>query len=110
MVVCMSRRICVDLYEELVLLRPEWHSEDDTQGQVKIVMTGSASDPLEWQGHIRNKGKREALAKRFRDAQDRSRWCLFVTCGSPDLMRQACIPCMWTSRCAGMVSCRPLPV
>jgi len=70
MIVCMSRRICVDLYEELVMLRPEWHSEDDTQGQIKIVMTGSASDPLEWQSHIRNKGKREALAKRFRDAQD----------------------------------------
>ncbi|MCY4041471.1 MAG: type I restriction endonuclease subunit R, partial [Gammaproteobacteria bacterium] len=70
MIVCMSRRICVDLYEELVILRPEWHSEDDTQGQIKIVMTGSASDPLEWQSHIRNKGKREALAKRFRDAQD----------------------------------------
>ena len=70
MIVCMSRRICIDLYRELVRLRPDWHSEDDTQGAVKVVMTGSASDPLEWQPHIRNKPRREALAKRFRDAAD----------------------------------------
>ena len=70
MVVCMSRRICIDLYRELVSLRPDWHSEDDMQGAVKVVMTGSASDPLEWQPHIRNKPGREALAKRFRDAAD----------------------------------------
>ena len=54
MVVCMSRRICVDLYRELVQLRPEWHDDDDTQGQIKVVMTGSATDPQEWQQHIRN--------------------------------------------------------
>ena len=70
MVVCMSRRICIDLYRELVSLRPDWHSEDDMQGAIKVVMTGSASDPLEWQPHIRNKPRREALAKRFRDATD----------------------------------------
>ena len=70
MVVCMSRRICIDLYRELVSLRPDWHSEDDMQGAIKVVMTGSASDPLEWQPHIRNKPRREALAKRFRDAAD----------------------------------------
>ena len=70
MVVCMSRRICIDLYRELVRLRPDWHSEDDMQGAIKVVMTGSASDPLEWQPHIRNKPGREALAKRFRDATD----------------------------------------
>ena len=68
MVVCMSRRICIDLYRELVSLRPDWHSEDDMQGAVKVVMTGSASDPLEWQPHIRNKPRREALAERFRAA------------------------------------------
>ena len=68
MVVCMSRRICTELYRELVRLRPDWHSEDDMQGAIKVVMTGSASDPLEWQPHIRNKPRREALAKRFRDA------------------------------------------
>ena len=70
MVVCMSRRICVELYEELARLRPEWRSEDDAQGAIKVVMTGSASDPLEWQEHIRNKQRREALAQRFRDPDD----------------------------------------
>ena len=62
MVVCMSRRICVDLHNELVRLRPDWRHPDDDQGSVKVVMTGSASDPLEWQPHIRNKPRREALA------------------------------------------------
>ena len=70
MVVCMSRRICVDLYDELVRLRPEWHDPDDASGRVKVVMTGSASDPAGWQSHIRNKPRREALAKRFRDSGD----------------------------------------
>ena len=70
MVVCMSRRICVDLHRELVRLRPGWHHEDDDQGSVKVVMTGSASDPVEWQQHIRNKPRREVLANRFRDPDD----------------------------------------
>ena len=70
MIVCMSRRICVDLYRELVRLHPEWHDDDDAKGKMKVVMTGSASDPPEWQQHIRNKPRREALAKRFRDDGD----------------------------------------
>ncbi len=70
MVVCMSRRICVELYREIVRLRPDWHDEDDARGQIKVVMTGSASDPVDWQLYIRNKGAREALAKRFRDPGD----------------------------------------
>ena len=70
MVVCMSRRICIDLYRELVRLRPDWEHLDDDQGAIKVVMTGSASDPPDWQPHIRNKPRREALAKRFRDAGD----------------------------------------
>ena len=70
MVVCMSRRICVDLYRELVRLRPAWHADDDAAGAVKVVMTGSAADPPAWQPHIRNKARREALARRFRDAVD----------------------------------------
>ncbi len=70
MIVCMSRRICVDLYSAIVKLRPEWHTEDDEKGAIKIVMTGSASDILEWQPHIRNKPRREFLAKRFKDAND----------------------------------------
>ena len=70
MVVCMSRRICVELYRELVRLRPDWHHEADEGGGLKVVMTGSASDPADWQPHIRNKSRREALANRFRDAAD----------------------------------------
>ena len=70
MVVCMSRRICVGLYRELVRLRPDWHDEDYARGAIKVVMTGSASDPPEWQQHIRSKARREALAQRFRDPAD----------------------------------------
>jgi len=70
MAVCMSRRICVDLYNAIVALRPDWHDGDDTKGAIKVVMTGSASDPEDWQGHIRNKSRREALAKRFKDPAD----------------------------------------
>jgi len=70
MIVCMSRRICVDLYNAITALRPEWHDDDDLHGVVKIVMTGSASDPLEWQTHIRSKARREDLAKRFKDPKD----------------------------------------
>ena len=70
MVVCMSRRICIDLYRELVRLRPGWHDDDDAEGSIKVVMTGAASDPVDWQPHIRNKARREDLAKRFRDPND----------------------------------------
>ncbi len=70
MVVCMSRRICIDLYRELVRLRPDWAHEDDGKGRIKVVMTGAASDPLDWQPHIRNTPRREAMAKRFRDPDD----------------------------------------
>ncbi|MEX2529843.1 MAG: type I restriction endonuclease subunit R [Gemmatimonadota bacterium] len=70
MVVCMSRRICVELYQRIVALRPDWHSEDDERAVMKVVMTGSASDPLDWQPHVRNKSRREALANRFRDPAD----------------------------------------
>lgn len=70
MVVCMSRRICVKLYDEIVKLRPDWHSADDNAGAIKIVMTGAASDPQEWQQHIGNKARRDLLAKRARDPKD----------------------------------------
>jgi len=70
MVVCMSRRICVELYREIVKLRPQWASDEDERGALKVVMTGSASDPTDWQPHIRNKTRREALANRFRNPQD----------------------------------------
>ena len=70
LIVCMSRRICVDIYNAIVKLRPAWHGEDDTRGKIKIVMSGSASDELSWQPHIRTKKAREALAKRFKDPND----------------------------------------
>jgi len=70
MVVCMSRRICVELYREIIRLRPSWASDDDDKGSIKVVMTGSASDPADWQTHIRNKPRREALANRFRASAD----------------------------------------
>ena len=70
MVIGMSRRICVELYNEIVALRPEWRHDDDDQGIIKVVMTGSASDPVDWQGHIRNKPRRDTLRERFRKAED----------------------------------------
>ena len=76
MIVCMSRRICVTLYRELVGLRPNWHHEDDDKGGLKVVMTGAASDPPDWQPLIRNKARREALANRFRDPGDPLRMVL----------------------------------
>ncbi|MFO0750879.1 MAG: type I restriction endonuclease subunit R [Myxococcota bacterium] len=70
MVVCMSRRICVALHDALVALRPAWRGTGDDDGAIKVVMTGSASDPTEWKDHIRTKAKREALAQRFKDPDD----------------------------------------
>jgi type I restriction enzyme R subunit len=66
LVVCMSRRICADMYDAIVKLRPDWHSNDDARGTVKVVMSGSASDELSWQPHIRTKNAREAMAKQFK--------------------------------------------
>jgi type I restriction enzyme, R subunit len=70
MAVCMSRRICVALYDHIIKLRPDWHSTDDAKGAIKIVMTGAASDPLSWQQHIGNKKRRDLLAKRARNPDD----------------------------------------
>jgi type I restriction enzyme R subunit len=70
MIVCMSRRICVALYQHIVGLRPDWHSDDDNEGKIKIVMTGSAADPQAWQPHIGTKGRADLLAKRAKDAKD----------------------------------------
>lgn len=68
MIVTMSRRIAIDLYNAITQIRPEWHDEDDSKGQIKVVMTGSASDPLEWQQHIRNKIRRTRLAERMKQS------------------------------------------
>ncbi|QYS91084.1 type I restriction endonuclease subunit R [Flavobacterium covae] len=66
----MSRRICVDLYDEIIKIRPDWHSDDETEGTIKVVMTGSSSDPLNFQPHVRNKPKRKALGERLKDPKD----------------------------------------
>ena len=70
MIVCMSRRICVALYDQIIRLRPAWHSEDDDSGVLKIVMTGAASDPQKWQQHVGGKARRELLAKRAKGPED----------------------------------------
>mgnify|MGYP000893325601 CR=1 FL=1 len=70
MIVCMSRRICVALHNEIVRLRPDWYSPEDDKGAIKIVMTGSASDPVGWQEHIRNKDRRKAIGNRLKDPKD----------------------------------------
>ena len=70
MVVCMSRRICVALYGEIIRLRPDWHSDDKESGGVKIVMTGAASDPQEWQPHVGGKAHRDLLARRIKNPND----------------------------------------
>lgn len=70
MIVCMSRRIAVELYAEIVKIRPDWHSDDDAEGGIKVVMTGSSSDPLDFQPHIRNKQKRKAIGDRLKDPND----------------------------------------
>ena len=70
MVVAMSRRIAIDLYKEIVALRPDWHNDDLMAGKIKIVMTGASSDPAEWQKFIGTKASRETLAKRMKDKND----------------------------------------
>lgn len=78
MIVVMSRRIAIDLYNAIVQIRPDWHSEEDDKGLIKVVMTGSASDPLEWQQHIRNKVRRMRLAERMK--QNDSSMKLVIVC------------------------------
>jgi type I restriction enzyme, R subunit len=70
MVVAMSRDICVQLYDEIVKIRPEWHDPDPERGAVKIVMTGSASDKAALQPHIYSAQVKKRLEKRFKDPQD----------------------------------------
>lgn len=67
MIVCMSRRICVDMYNTIIKLRPDWHSDDDNVGRIKVIMTGSSSDELHMQPHIRNKKRRKAIGERLKN-------------------------------------------
>jgi len=70
MIVCMSRRICVELHAQIIKLRPHWYDADDDKGMIKVIMTGSASDPLAWQEHIRNKPRRKTIGDRLKDPTD----------------------------------------
>ena len=70
MIVCMSRRICVALHNEITKIRPHWHDSADDKGTIKVIMTGSASDPLDWQEHIRNKPRRKSIGDRLKDPKD----------------------------------------
>ncbi|MBI3651774.1 MAG: type I restriction endonuclease subunit R [Acidobacteria bacterium] len=70
MMVCMSRRICVDLYNAIIKLRPAWHHDEDDKGFLKVIMTGNASDALDWQPHIRNKPRRKAIGERLKAPKD----------------------------------------
>jgi type I restriction enzyme R subunit len=70
MIVCMSRRIAVEMYEAIIKEKPEWHNEDKRKGNIKIIMTSSSSDPLNWQIHNTSKLDREMLADRFKDPED----------------------------------------
>jgi type I restriction enzyme, R subunit len=70
MIVCMSRRICIDLHNEIIKLKPEWYSPDDDKGTIKVIITGSATDGPVWQEHIRNKQRRHDLGERMKDPSD----------------------------------------
>ena len=70
MIVCMSRRICAELYEAIVTLRPDWHSDDDTQGKIKVVVTGSAADGPELAKHVRSKQALAELKARAKNPED----------------------------------------
>lgn len=78
MVVCMSRRICMDLYDEIVALRPDWHADSDDAGFIKVIMTGSAAEDERVMQHARTKARREALARRYKDPDDDLR--LVIVC------------------------------
>lgn len=69
-IVAMSRQIAVDLYDAIVALRPQWHSDDPTKGAIKIIMTGSASDDVKLQKHIYSKQVKKDLEKRIKDVDD----------------------------------------
>lgn len=70
MIVTMSRRIAVDLYDAIVKIRPDWHDEDDDKGVIKTIITGNATDPGQSQPHIRNKKMRNAMKARASDPAD----------------------------------------
>jgi len=69
MIVCMSRRICIDLHNEIKKIRPNWINSDDEKGFMKVIITGSASDPIEYKDHVRDKGRRRHLGEVFKNTK-----------------------------------------
>lgn len=69
-IVCMSRRIAIEMYKEIAKLKPDWHNDSLNEGNIKVVMTSSSTDPLDWQPHSTNKLQRKILAQRFKDPED----------------------------------------
>lgn len=92
MVVCMSRRIAVELYEEITKLRPLWHNPDKKKGAIKIVMTSSSSDPENWQIHTTTKNERKEIAERFKDTND----CLKMVIVCDMWLTGFDVPCLHT--------------
>lgn len=70
MIIAMSRRIAVSLYDEIIKIKPDWHNTEDDKGSIKVIMTGSSSDPSGFQPHIRNKERRKAIGERLKDPKD----------------------------------------
>ena len=95
MIVCATRRICVRLHDMLREIHPEWYSERDDEGVMKVIMTGSASD--NWQEHIRNSTRRGQLGDRFRDPESDFR--IAIVCeGLTGFDAPSSRPCTSTSR------------
>jgi len=70
MIVTMSRRIAVDLYEAIIKLRPEWHSNELNKGVVKVVITSASSDGPKISAHHTTKEQRRMLADRMKNPDD----------------------------------------
>lgn len=100
MIVAMSREICVKLYNSLVTLRPEWHSDDVEKGEIKIIMTGSASDNKFLQPHVYNKQTKKRLEARFKDPNDPLKLVIVRDMWLTGFDAPAAIPCISTSQCA----------
>lgn len=70
MIVSMTRQIAVDLYNQIIAIRPDWHSDDITKGKIKVIMTSSSDDPESFQAHHTTKQQRKDLALRLKDVHD----------------------------------------
>ena len=70
MIVCMTRKICVAMYDAIIAKRPHWHDDDINKGKIKVIMSGSATDPVEWQSHIGGKTRKTTIEKRIKDYDD----------------------------------------